>query len=541
MYLVDSGSQGDVTSISSVSGGSMTNGFIAQSTDFRMVSGPEFQRTMTPFVHRLATKGTLQGRAPTRLDKISFLVPLLLLGLFALPRSNMENFVIYVIAVAVWAGIALPWLFATLSAMAYVVVLMVSLVVALVWPWVVPISSAGRRGATANVLDWLASPPGRLVLFVVSIVAWGWVAAFRGAVCRRAFRTTLFSPQKGRPTLLKDIAANGIDHVFCATDLQSAEQVYFGNDFIYGYRFGKGRPGDLRLYDAVQASANLPFGFPPRRIKTGGHGFEYLDKEGRCPEQDDRPDPYPPRAMVLTDGGVYDNMADQWPQGFAGRADKCWPTLRTEHNEPKVLIVANASAGLEWQTMRRSRIPLFGEIAALLKIKSVLYDQTTAHRRSAMIGQFARAELEGRGLKGALLNISQSPYKVADAYAKTRKGSWRERGRRSRQVIALLGDDCDRREAWKKVAKEDAAVGTVLSALGVDVSGRLLHHAYLLAMATCHVILGYPLPQTLPPKERFENMARGNLEETPSWTFVQAEDPGPGGATAATQAEPGAP
>ena len=55
-----------------------------------------------------------------------------------------------------------------------------------------------------------------------------------------------------------------IDHVFCATDLQSAEQVYFSKTFVYGYRYGLGGPADLPLYDAVQFSACLPGAFPPR-------------------------------------------------------------------------------------------------------------------------------------------------------------------------------------------------------------------------------------------------------------------------------------
>src|ERR671918_304085 len=61
MYLVDSGRNQFVTSVASVSGGSMTNGVVAQSMDLRTVDGPEFQRLMTPYANRLATKGTFQG------------------------------------------------------------------------------------------------------------------------------------------------------------------------------------------------------------------------------------------------------------------------------------------------------------------------------------------------------------------------------------------------------------------------------------------------------------------------------------------------
>lgn len=525
MYLADSGRNQDVSSISSVSGGSMTNGVVARSMDFRTVDGPTFQQLMTPLASRLATKGTFQGQTLTGAQKLWFLVPLALLAVFAIfSLDPLYRYGIYMGAVTVWSLALIPPLFGTTLARVYGVVLVVSLVAALVTSWAVPISSGGLTGAPGALVEWLAAPVGRFALFLLSIVAWGWVASLRGKVCAAAFRETLFPADTGRIPLLRDINAEGIDHVFCATDLQSAEQVYFGKDFIYGYRFGKGDPANLPLHEAVQASANLPFAFPVRRIPTRGHNLRYLDPMGECPEPEDRPVPYPPKHLVLTDGGVYDNMADQWPQGFAGRAKRCWPTLRQEHHEPNVLIVANASGGLGWQTIGRSRIPLFGEVAALLQIKSVLYDQTTAQRRSGLVARFARAEFENRGLRGALVNIPQTPYTVADEYKKRAEGPWKDRARRARAVIALIGDEDQQREAWKRTAKENAEIPTVLSAIGAEVSARLLRHAYILAMANCHVILGYPLPRTLPPPQRFDNMVRGILEDPPSWTFEAAKD-----------------
>jgi hypothetical protein len=523
MYLADSGRNHEVSSIASVSGGSMTNGVVAQAMDYRSVDGREFQHLMTPFANRLATKGTLQGRAPMPRDKLSFVVPILLLGVFLIfPLSRVVRYGIYMGAVIAWAAIVLPPLFGTALARLYGVTLIVALVAALVTWWALPFSYTGQNRFLVHTVSWLSQPVGRFVLFVLSIVAWGWVATLRGKVCSAAFRTTLFTPPGASPTLLRDIHADGIDHVFCATDLQSAEQVYFGRDFIYGYRFGKGDPADLPLHEAVEASANLPFAFPAKWLPTRGHDFRYPDPTSRCPQSEDRPDPYPPRHLVLTDGGVYDNMADQWPQGFAGRARRCWPTLASEHHEPDVLIVANASAGLEWQTMRRARVPLLGEVSALLKVKSVLYDQTTAQRRFGLVGRFARAELERRGLTGALLNIPQSPYTVADDYAGRSEPIWRHRIDRAKAVVALLGDDEQARRDWRELARRNTAVGTVLSALGQDVSADLLRHAYVLAMANLHVILGYPLPKSLPPPERFVSMVRGVVEPNPSWTFVAA-------------------
>ena len=48
--------------------------------------------------------------------------------------------------------------------------------------------------------------------------------------------------------------------------------------------------------------------------------------------------------MLLTDGSVYDNMADQWAAGLAGRVrDNAALDIRTTGLDE--LVVGNASAG----------------------------------------------------------------------------------------------------------------------------------------------------------------------------------------------------
>src|SRR6266542_2599750 len=62
LYLVDAGKNREVTSIASVSGGSLTNAFVAQTMDFRQVTPEQFEEAMKPFATQLARKGTFQGR-----------------------------------------------------------------------------------------------------------------------------------------------------------------------------------------------------------------------------------------------------------------------------------------------------------------------------------------------------------------------------------------------------------------------------------------------------------------------------------------------
>ena|SRR5437868_10576163 len=60
MYLVDAQANADVTSIASVSGGSITNGFVGQTLNFRKTNGDEFRaRVARPLATQIANSGTL--------------------------------------------------------------------------------------------------------------------------------------------------------------------------------------------------------------------------------------------------------------------------------------------------------------------------------------------------------------------------------------------------------------------------------------------------------------------------------------------------
>jgi predicted acylesterase/phospholipase RssA len=436
LYLADSGKVRELSSISSVSGGSMANGWLAQWGDVTAIrDGAEFDRAVAPFVRLLSLRGSL---------------------------------------------------FASRFTYAYMAVLALSGVSVLAIPWFLPIP---------GVLQFL--------VLLAGLLAWaGVVASRRSWVAARAFRTLLYSSE-GRPTLLRDV--NGtLDHVFCATDLQSSEHVYFSRSFVYGYRYGLGEPGNLPLHDTVQASACLPGAFPPRWLAVDRHRFAYptdtLRPDEACPPPEDRP-PKRPRYMVLTDGGVYDNMADQWALGFDGRRT-CWPSIDEAHAEPADLVVVNSSAGLGWSRFGRSNVPGLGELFSLLRVKDVLYDQTTATRRRLLRDRSVQAMRSGgkAAMRIGLVNIAQSPFDVPKAFA----GFAGEAGDRARAVLDKLGDT---EAAWETDSRANATrVSTSLSRMGADVTARLLHHGYVLAMGNLHAILGYPLLD-VPPRERFSRLA----------------------------------
>ena len=208
--------------------------------------------------------------------------------------------------------------------------------------------------------------------------------------------------------------------------------------------------------------------------------------------------------MVLSDGGVTNNMADQWHQGFSARRQR-WPEPAELHAEAEELVVVNASAGWEWRPLGRWGL-LRGEVAGLRRATSIMYDATTAHRRMGLVGRFDRAELSGEGLRGSLVHIPQSPWDIAERWARAVR-SWPGRASRAEAVLELLGTGPQRPEDWAEITAANASVRTTLGALGEEVTVRLLRHAYVLAMCNLHIILDYPLLD-LPDDDELRDLVR---------------------------------
>jgi len=431
MYLVDARANANVSSIASVSGGSLTNGLVAQTLNFRTTTGDEFREHVArPLATQIANSGTLFAPLFTKV----YLVILIVTGL--------SVFVIPAIAPAAW----------------YI----------------------------------------RIFLFFVCVMVWGWIFAARGRVCARAFNTTLYT-LGGRETKLADIKKSNLDHVICATEFRSAEQVYFAGNFVYSFALGHGVPGDLSLARAVQASAAFPGGFPPSTLTTKQHKFT-----GAPPPTAGGP-PEPPTKMVLTDGGVYDNMGEQWARGYVERIRRC-PNLAQGRIPPNQLIVVNASARIPWVSFRGRLIPLVGELKALLRVNDILYINTTNVRRQVIVDSFNPAyPTKAAALPSVLVQIVQSPYRVASAFATDNSDA----GARAREVLEFLQNGPSEDE-WSKIARDNSAVATSLSKFELEVTAQLIYQGYVVTMCNLHVLFGIEFP--LFPRElaieRFRALTR---------------------------------
>jgi len=210
--------------------------------------------------------------------------------------------------------------------------------------------------------------------------------------------------------------------------------------------------------------------------------------------------------MVLVDGGVYDNQADQWVLGMENRRNRFGK--RATFRDADELISINASGGLTWSKVSGMlRFPILGEFLALLLDKSVLYDNGNAVRRELMISRFTRP---GTQLKGALVHIPRNALWVAKKYTEEPQvigdqlpPTDSEAAVRAQEILGLLGPQ---EQQWDNLAKRAGRTKTSLSKLGQARSADLLQHGYTLAMANLHVILGYPM-RPLPDRVRFYALA----------------------------------
>ncbi len=422
MYLVDARVNAKVSSISSVSGGSLTNGYVAQAVDYRSTTPESFRPVAARVAGQIARGGTL------------------------------------------WAT-PLTWI--------YVVTLIALTLAVLVVPWFLPVHVGVQ-----------------IVVFVAGLLVVAWFAKLRGWICARAFARGLLN-RGGKPTRLRDVHQE-VAHIFCAADLHTGEHVYLSGGFTCAYRYGVGSAGNVWLHDAVHASAAYPGGFPARRLPTAPHGFT-----GAADENAKRTS-----HMVLVDGGVYDNMADEWALGVRDR-NRRWPS-HAAFAKPTELVVVNASGAMGWNSTRSLSIPLVGEALTLKRDVDVLYDTTTSTRRRWLVDRF---EHDIGSMRGALVHIAQSPFRVPQRIIEALPPG-DERVTRAQAVLAALAASEAR---WQEVVATTRGVKTTLSKLGYGPSARLVEHGYVLALANLHVLLGYPLLE-VPAPERFDALVRG--EET---------------------------
>jgi predicted acylesterase/phospholipase RssA len=323
---------------------------------------------------------------------------------------------------------------------------------------------------------WLGVAIAAVVTIVTGAVAW---SLFRQRSIRTedAIDAELLGGQK---STLDEFATRSVHHVICTTELQTGVSFYFTNRGVYGYGFGgtKAAP-KLPLATAVQASACVPGAFAPRVIKTETVGLTTLVTVAGTPPKPDN--------IVLVDGGVYDNMADEWEYGYFGRA-KLWAGLRTmQPDAASMLVIVNGSAG--WNSLQPVKGGGFAvEKAGLMRSQGVQYDVSTAHRRRALYDRFvAHGNDANDDVHGVFVQISDSPYAFANKF-RTKPGQPEdEKAARAAKAIAALNDAGYTEAFWQQMATRNSRTPTTLAKLDVNRTVELFEHGYVLTAVNLYV------------------------------------------------------
>lgn len=423
-YLVAARKAGELGAISSVSGGSITNGVLAQSIDdWDSLTAEEFDERTNPLVTNIVRDGLFHwGPATNGYLRMT-------LGVLTVGAAGL-------LAAIVWTAIA------------------------------------GLR--------WGA---GALWLFALfALIVGFWLLTQRSRRTDSALAKVHFNDATGQPTLLRDLAARRVLHVLCATELQQGRHFYFSPRFLYTYGLGVGRVSDVKLSTAVQASACLPGAFAARRIPVDGHDFTAPDGPGGS---------LPLSDVVLVDGGVYDNMGEQWFASADHRARRL--TELSGQAEVDELLVINASGLHGTRRLGRAFAPA-REVRDLLACSGVMYAQTTSVRRVELAGLWDANRRLRRGQQGIIAQITQNPWSMArsvvDAATPNSSDEFQAMACRAEAVACVLGDA---RVDWQALVEANVGVATTLGRLTPAQAARLLFGSWAVVMTGAHIWLNYPL------------------------------------------------
>lgn len=183
-------------------------------------------------------------------------------------------------------------------------------------------------------------------------------------------------------TLMRDLpdanTGKGPKFIFYATNLQTGRSFRFRQDIIADYVLGTADVTDIPLAFAVAASSGFPPLFSPIVLKTDPARWKV---EAGFPAIDE----FRSR-ILLTDGGVYDNM------GLESLVDN-------------VKIVLVSDAGAPFAAQLRPHTCMFTQLA---RVRDILIDQTRALRKRRLIDEFITGQKRG-GFWGIDTKIGDFP------------------------------------------------------------------------------------------------------------------------------------
>jgi hypothetical protein len=481
--VIASGLHRRTVSISSVSGGSITNAAVASAGDFRQVDDvDQLAEWIAPTLRVVAIDGLFLPGAPTRRYVATTLIAMVaaacaLLGFVVAATSVGRGHPAWPYAtIGVVVGLVGGWIVALLITDHLVVALGVGAV----------LGGAVGAGVASAVRDLTGVAAVSVVVLTIVVAGVCLLRALRslarrGPAVADALARQL-SPDGAPGPFLRDITSS-VDHVFCTTDVESAQPMFFAPKFIYGFRHGLAATAtsDLTVAQVTQASAAVPPGFPP--VTFAVPEFRRSDATGTAPDaMADRTDA--PGVVRLSDGGVYDNLGDEWEGGFGPRAAQ-YPELLDVQPPADLLVVSDASPRFGWRPFT-ARGLVAPEVHGVLRTIDLLWAGTTTRRRHDLYERFRPGSQEPNRCSGVLVMIDDSPVEVCRAALEL--GDPEVEARAEAAIDFLLDQRGD--DAWQALSERCARVPTTLGPLTVPVTLELIELAYMATMVALHVFLG---------------------------------------------------
>ena len=492
LYVVEAGRADSLRQISSVSGGSITNAFVANTWTN---DSPVDSKALQTLGRRLATNGapleSLGRQIGTYLMAVNlslvFSIGLSIL-IFILPSKvswAQELSIVLVIYLLYWDVVFSAMLRTMVGAMLSV------WLQAMINP--VDLPAKKRKNRALPMLRVLLAPTQRNIMRLVS-------PERPGVVVRKL--SEMRSP---------------VFHVITATDLKHGEQLHFSNLGILSKAYGLTDRGDVRLDEAVRASAAFPGGIPPTRIAFGRLS---LPQEVTVYE----------KYLVLVDGGVRDNLGHAFDSYVVKSPGVVTDTLAPSGATSFVIVVdASAPRGVaDLSQNMLSKIPVVRKIPQVTLFPRVVgvMNQSNSEARALALASTLQSTHQG-----VVVSIKQSPVDICESALNDPRGligldsggglpaaDINSQTRLDRATVAsnalseLPGFG---RAEWNGLVVRNARTPTTLSSLGDERIAELVMHGYVSTMCSAHIEKDWPLlPNDSWSSARFARWLRPATVET---------------------------
>jgi Patatin-like phospholipase len=476
IYLKDSGLHRRVSSIASVSGGSLTNAFVGYRSAFRSGDASKFEDEIRPLAQYLSYGGVsfermlrmllrffLGGCAVLILATILFIAGWF--GLITIEETLQWYYFLagFLMGVAYVSVIFAPlWFFRTLNSL-YALNLHRNLFESV---------NVGKRDGLNEILKSLISIP----------------QLPKDAV------------------LLEDLSVDA-DHILCATDLSTASHFLMAPRFLWSSKYGTSSPCRLPVATAVLASAAFPGVFAPVRLRVSDFLFAKEKMLGI-------------KTITLADGGIHDNLGT--PFSITGsRREKSLLTVSSR--KPDHLIAVNSSSR-DQVYVELPKNAITSRVFGLFRQFAVVHDSNSAARARAVEETFLRALEDNGEYLGTVVSIEESPIEVCeevlsdDFLNSSRSNQVEALRRRAREMLGVFAAHSMDSTSWDGLRRKNEKVPTTLGGLGPDIVADLMFHGYALTMVKCRLFLGVGNGDVeVPSKAKFEKLCSqptGRLEPT---------------------------